>query len=125
MKPLTKISQTAKIENKNWKSEVYKFLFAYRSTPHSSTKVAPAELMFNRKIRYTIPNSSYEVAEDIQKKVEENDLLSKERNKQFIDNRKHAKDNTITQGDRVLVKQPKQNKLTPKVPTTPVHHNPQ
>ena len=125
MKPLTKISQTAKIENKNWKSEVYKFLFAYRSTPHSSTKVAPAELMFNRKIRYTIPNSSYEVAEDIQKKVEENDLLSKERNKQFIDNRKHAKDNTITQGDRVLVKQPKQNKLTPKFQPHPfiITHN--
>ena len=82
MKPLTKISQTAKIENKNWKSEVYKFLFAYRSTPHSSTKVAPAELMFNRKIRYTIPNSCYEVAEDIQKKLEENDLCSKERKKE-------------------------------------------
>ena len=35
------------------------------------------------------------------------------RKKQFINNRKHAKDNTITPGDRVIVTQPKQNKLTP------------
>ena len=62
--------------------DVYKFLFAYRSTPHSSTKVATAELIFNSNIRYTIPN------------IRPQKIYC--RNKQtnsFIDNRKN---NTMT-----------------------------
>ena len=73
MKPLTNIIQTAFIEKKSWKSEVYKFLFAYRSTPHSTTNIAPSELMFNRKIKYVIPNFDYQPSEDLVEKMEEND----------------------------------------------------
>ena len=70
MKPLTKIIQTAFIEKKSWKSEVYKFLFAYHSTPHSTTNIALSELMFNRRIKYVIPNFDYQPSEDLREKME-------------------------------------------------------
>ena len=56
MRPLKKTIQTAHLEKKNIPSEVENFLFAYRNTPHSTTKVSPAELMFNRKPNYNLPH---------------------------------------------------------------------
>ena len=35
----------------DWKSKLDKFLFQYRVTPHQTTGVSPAELMFGRKLR--------------------------------------------------------------------------
>ena len=42
-------------EKKNLKVEMSKFQTAYRTTPHSSTGVSPAKLLFNREIRSKIP----------------------------------------------------------------------
>ena len=35
----------------DWKTKLDKFLFQYRVTPHQTTGVSPAELMFRRKLR--------------------------------------------------------------------------
>lgn len=40
MKPLGKVIKAAKIEGKDWREELYEFLFAYRTTPHTVTGVA-------------------------------------------------------------------------------------
>ena len=45
MQPLGKAIQTAHAENKVWQQELYQFLLQYRSTPHSTTHVPPAELL--------------------------------------------------------------------------------
>ena len=45
----------AQAEGKQWKEEVRKYLIAYRSTPHTTTGVSPAELLFGRKIRIKLP----------------------------------------------------------------------
>ena len=55
MLSLNKVTQTAFLRRKNWKLEVYKFLFSYRNCPHTTTKIAPSDLMFNRKLKFTIP----------------------------------------------------------------------
>ena len=114
MKPLTKICQTSYIGKTEWKIQIYRFLFAYRSTPHCTTKIPPAELMFNCKIRYSIPSFDYNIQEDISNKVERNDREAQEKSKTYTDTRKHAKERNINIGDRVLVKQQKKNKITPK-----------
>ncbi len=44
-----KTMKTTEIEGKNWRQELQRFLLQYRSTPHGTTKVAPCELLFNRK----------------------------------------------------------------------------
>ena len=48
---LLKAIKIAHVETKDWKREMLKFLQAYRSTPHSTTGVSPAELLLTRKIR--------------------------------------------------------------------------
>ena len=45
---LTKTLRAAYLENKNWKQELFLFLRNYRATPHSTTRVSPAELLFGR-----------------------------------------------------------------------------
>ena len=39
----------AQTEGKDWKDEVGKYLVAYRSTPHTTSGVSPAEVLFGRK----------------------------------------------------------------------------
>ena len=46
MKNLTKVFQNTAAGNIDWRFELHCFLAAYRLTPHSTTKVAPAELLF-------------------------------------------------------------------------------
>ena len=48
---LLKILRIAKIEKANFKREMENFILAYRSTPHSTTGMSPAEMLFNRKLR--------------------------------------------------------------------------
>ena len=50
MKPLTKAIRSAHVEGKTWRKHLYKFLLNYRTTLHSTTGFAPAELLFNRKV---------------------------------------------------------------------------
>ena len=52
---LLKALRVAQTEGKDWKKELFKFLMAYRSTPHSTTGVSPAKLMFNGEIRTKLP----------------------------------------------------------------------
>ena len=49
-KSLLKRMKIAQAEGKEWKKEVCKYLVAYRSTPHTTTGVSPAELLFGRKM---------------------------------------------------------------------------
>ena len=114
MPSLTKIAKTAILERKDWKIETYKFLAAYRNTPHPSTKVAPSDMMFNRKVRYTIPDIDRTInVDEINTKAERNNRLSKLRSKDYFDKRCNTNDMTLDIGDRVIVIQPKRNKTTP------------
>ena len=46
MKPLNKAIRTAHAQGQVWQNELSKFLLNYRTTPHTMTKVAPAQLSF-------------------------------------------------------------------------------
>ena len=111
MLPLTKVICTAHIENKNYVEEVQKFLMAYRVTPHTSTNIAPSDLMYRRKVRYTIPDYTQHLDDFIDLKLKHNDERSKSKAQIRYD--QHAKDPMLEIGNRVLVKQRKVNKLTP------------
>ena len=67
MKPLGKAIKAAKIEGKDWKEELYEFLFAYRTTPHTVTGVTPATLLFSRQLQTTIPSLNGEKEVDYRK----------------------------------------------------------
>ena len=97
------------------KQEIHKFLLNYRATPHVSTGVSPAELMFQgRQFRMKLPEISRKYDEDIRKKDEE----AKRKMKQVADRKSYVKFSHLKVGDMVLVKTKRTRKLdTPYNPT--------
>ena len=55
MKPLMKAICTAHLQKQNWRRTIQEFLLNYRATPHTTTQVAPATLMFSRNTRTKLP----------------------------------------------------------------------
>ena len=109
MKCLGKVVRTAHIENRDWKKALDNFLLAYRATPHPSTGVAPAHLMYpGRRFKTRLPCHS---APSISKAaVKDFNKRAMESAKQYADQRRHTQQSTISVGDTVLVRQKKQNK---------------
>ena len=55
---MKKCVKAAKSEGKNWRKEMQAFLRNYRTTPHSTTGVAPATLFLKRAVRIKLPQST-------------------------------------------------------------------
>lgn len=100
----------AQVEEKNWREELLKYLLMYRSSPHSTTKRSPAELMFNRKMRDKLPSMDrFTIGDD---ELRDKDKVMKQKGKIYADNKRNAKPNEIEVGDSVFLKrQVKPNKL--------------
>ena len=92
------------IEGKNWREEIYKFIFDYRTTPHCTTNASPAKLLMNRNLRGKIPKID-EVASKELERAKQNDNKQKLKMKSYADYRRNAKISDIQVGDAVLVKQ--------------------
>ena len=63
-------------EGEDWKCKLDKFLFQYRVTPHSTTGVSPAELLFGRKLRTVL--DLVHPSKTVQKTVLDNQKVQKE-----------------------------------------------
>jgi hypothetical protein len=59
MKPLMKAIRTAHLQKQNWRRTMQEFLLNYRATPHTTTQVAPATLMFGRNTRTRLPQTNH------------------------------------------------------------------
>ncbi|KAK3716284.1 hypothetical protein QZH41_004075 [Actinostola sp. cb2023] len=99
----------AHAEKKDWRKELNTYLTAYRGLPHPTTGVSPAELLFGRKIRTRLPQLS---DIHVEQGVRDRDAEQKARNKEYADMKRGATYSDVNIGDRVLVKQEKENKLT-------------
>ena len=115
MKPLLKSILTARTEGRNWKKELYTFLLNYRATPHCTTRIPPAELLFNRVIRTKLPQPTTS-SQPLNKHAvaRENDQKFKTQMKKYADQRRHTKKILISVGDLVIYKQEKKNKFSTK-----------
>uniref|UniRef100_A0A3P9MCB8 Gypsy retrotransposon integrase-like protein 1 n=1 Tax=Oryzias latipes TaxID=8090 RepID=A0A3P9MCB8_ORYLA len=113
-KTLCKAIRAAHAEGKDWRAELDVFLLAYRSTPHCVTGRSPAELLFNRKIRTKLPELSHlqQIPMTDDAAVRRTDALRKEKGRSDADKHRKAKESPVKQGDRVLLRQQKQNKLS-------------
>jgi transposase InsO family protein len=58
MKYMGKAIRAAWTEGRDWQRELFAFLMNFRTTPHLSTGVAPAEMLYKRVIRSTVPSFS-------------------------------------------------------------------
>lgn len=96
----------------NWQKELQDFLLMYRSTPHSTTRRTPSELMFGRTILDKLPHMNESIIAD--EEMSDRDKIEKEKGKQFADKRRHAQENTIEVGETVWLKcLINKNKLSP------------
>ena len=114
MKNLKALLQTASSEGLNYKQEVFKYLRAYRATPHPSTDKSPANLMFNGRCYKTrLPAPVTKVLPIFYKTVRTRDAEKKRKNKIYADGRRHAdKFKQLQVRDKVLVQQPQSSKMT-------------
>ena len=83
-----------KISGDSVRERVCKFLTRYRCTPHSTTGLSPAELMFGRNIRTHIDLLHPNLHEHVTRK----------QTAQKIQHDKHAVDRDISVGDDVFVR---------------------
>ena len=113
MQPLTKVIRAAYIDRKDGVTIVHKFLFAYGVTLHSSTNKPLADLMFQCRIRYSIPDAANKLNHiDLEEKLELNDQTKKELPTDYATLRPHSKPFSFSVIDLVHVKQPRKNKLS-------------
>jgi transposase InsO family protein len=111
MKTMAKVIRTAKIDGVPWKVRLTEYLRQYRSTPHSSTGVAPATLLFrNSDPSRLLCYKTYFREQAVDRKAKAHDKARKEKMKLAGDKRLHVKPVSFVVGDMVLVKQNRTNK---------------
>ena len=113
---LLKRLQLAHAEKKNSKKELNVYLAAYRSLPHSTTGVSPAESLFGRKIRTKLPALS---DVHVEQEVRDRDNEQKSKSKAYADMQRNARYSEVLPGDQVLVQQERKNKLTTRFEPSP------
>ena len=116
MKILEKIIRVAVLEKKNVKQEIHKGLLNYRATPHPSTGVSPAELIFQgRQYRTKLPEFAKKYNDE---NIRRKDKEAKDKMKGYADRKRYVKYSNLKVGDLVLVRQRRIKKIdTPYNPT--------
>jgi hypothetical protein len=114
-KPLMKSIKSSHIEQTNWKQEMFRFLRQYRATPHVSTGYTPFRLMFQREPNTRLPEIQSKKTEiKIDEMVRQKDERAKSRSKEYSDTRNNASRQELGIGDKVLLENENQTKLTSK-----------
>jgi len=113
MKKLGKTLRVAALSKTKRHEAIQAFMRVYNETPHSTTRVAPALLMFGHTNTSGIPAITLS-ADQLKEKhllAQKNDSEAKERMKREYDARMRARECNIGIGSTVLVKQERKNKL--------------
>ena len=116
-KTLLKDIRIAQLQGKDWKREVQDFLFQYCNSPHTVTSLSPAELLMGRKLRDKLPQvqppREQATEAEWQILVRERYARRKLREKEYADSKRHATTSDIAEGDLILLRQNRENKLSP------------
>ena len=84
---------------------ITRVLFSYRVTPHFSTQIPPADLMYSCRTRYSLPDISNEInSKFMQRTLQGNDSLAKQKWLDYTTGKLRPKKSSLNVGHRVLVK---------------------
>lgn len=109
---LLKCLQIARLEGKNWRTELLVRLMAYRSTSQTTTGTIPCYMTFGHEIRSKLPELKRETVGVPGEEVRERDWLSKLKSKAYADLKRGAALKSIRVGDTILLKAERTNKLS-------------
>lgn len=107
-KNLKKIIKNANNCNDDWKFELNAFLRNYRNTPHSTTTIPPASLIFINSNSSRLPQIKHKLTTQQSQLIniaKQNDYKNKINSKNYADKRRKAKYNTFEIGDKLLLNQ--------------------
>lgn len=114
MRTLEKTIRAAHVEGHPWKQTLYAFLRNYRATPHCSTGMPPADVLYGgRPIRIKLPAAPPPSQSQTDVKLRRADDMAKDRMKHYAEMRRHVAPLALTIGDKVLCRQKKDGKLCP------------
>ena len=114
MKNMNKIVKNARNGNRSWRQELNSFLRNYRTTPHSSTGVAPNDLIFRHSNSSKLPkwsetsNNEYKrlILKALNKNNKANLIMKKN-----ADKNRHVLKSDFKINDQVLLDQTKNKKI--------------
>lgn len=105
-----KISQET--QGSDWQWDLRMFILMHNSTPHSTTGIAPSELMFGRVLKDKLPGLMINKKLIIEE-IRDRDRIKKYREADYINNKRKAASSEITVGDNVVTKRiQRENKLS-------------
>ena len=110
------------LRGKTWRKELYTFLLNYRATPHAATSVSPALLHLGREIRTKVPQLEVPVSDSLESALQNAHLADanvKQRMAVYTDAKKKAKLSVVEVGDKVLLQQNHQSKLSTRYDPNP------
>lgn len=107
---ILKILRICQSEKKDLKEELEKYLLMYRSTAHSITGKSPSEMFFGWNIKDKLP-SIRENFRPYDEEVRDKDRERKDKNTTRTNEKRRAKEIEFEQGNVVLRKKLKENKL--------------
>ena len=102
MKPLGKAVKIGHLQNKDENETLNSFLINYRDTPHLSTGVAPAHMLFRDGYRSSLPHQS--ISDKIVSSARETDINIKTNRKLDYNSMQNVKNCNFKIGDEVLVR---------------------
>ncbi len=109
------LMKAIRVGGNQWRSELYRFLRAYRATPHSSTGVSPSLALNNREMNIGFPNVTPQptVDEMIREKVINKDSLSKTIQRDYANEKRRVTPTNMDIGDSVLLRNTQRKKMDP------------
>lgn len=112
MKFINKTLRIARINKENWKASLEKAIGFYNNLRvHTVTGVTPAEMMFGRKLRETMPLINVDMTCDVEE-IRDVDIIEKWKSKETADKRRNAKVSDIQIGDTVFMRSKGDDKLS-------------
>ena len=88
-------------------------MLGYRRTPHTTTGVSPAKLLFGRESRSKLPGVKEIHLASSDSEVLKRDRERKQKGKDYADNLRGACESSLNEGVKVLLQKPRTDKLSP------------
>ncbi|XP_035914863.1 uncharacterized protein K02A2.6-like [Anopheles stephensi] len=103
----------AKAMKDDWRKAVQEYVYSYNTTPHSVRGKSPMELLTGRPVKDLLPSLRTDPYWNRDEEVRDKDMISKMHGKLYADRKRHARDNAISVGDKVFIRNYEIGKLEP------------